>query len=90
MTELWLQQSSIEILGTLGLQSTSSTKVLSTFKLLLILVWSFSVVWFGHMFKILWSSGFYLFGCLVSVYGPHLGKKGWESERNTPIFEVWF
>ena len=89
MTELWLQQSSIEILGTLGLQS--STKVLSTLKLLLILVlWSFSVVWFGRMVKILWSSGFYLFSCLVSVYGPHLGKKGWESERNTPIFEVWF
>ena len=58
MTELWLQQSSIEILGTLGLQS--STKVLSTLKLLLILVlWSFSVVWFGRMVKILWSSGFY-------------------------------
>ena len=67
---LWLQ-SSIEILGTLWLQM--SIDILGTLWLLLISVlWSFSVIWLGRTVKIIWSSGFYLFGHPVSVYGPHL------------------
>ena len=82
---LWLQ-SSIEILGTLWLQM--SIDILGTLWLLLISVlWSFSVIWFGHMVKIIRSSGFYLFGLPVSVYGPHSKENAYFKDIKT-FFEI--